>query len=252
MIRRFPGNSKLKVALGACELPESAYSDVVLIRPRNLNFDILTNGNPQSGTWGWILKLTGAGKTIEGGWAGSLQSLTMAEAIALETWSLMAVTKAAGTGKATLYYYRFDTKAWVSGAASTEGFTLPKEKAQEKNINFGNNSSANGADLAIAGRWNVALSKAQLEALVNVKSLQEWKTVTTAPVGLWMFGQPDVSVNVEDLTGNGAEEVEDIATEAIGEPPPIPYRPLKVKILREGIIKEAVRWIMRNGKLSEA
>ena len=136
-------------------------------------------------------------------------------------WLLCAISKTAGSSKARYSYYNFTTETWthkesVSAFTATYG-GVPAE------IHLGqwNGTEQFNGRYAAAMIFGKALSQAEVEALVAVEFQTDW--LALGPLALWQLGQASVEEIVEDITGNGADEVSRTGTTVAEEEPPIPY-----------------------------
>lgn len=159
-----------------------------------------------------------------------------------EGWVLVAGTKAAGEAKVRLHMYVFSTRKWEhkEGSENVVG-NLKGNKAR-----LGGKLNAVGpfgGSMAAVGVWNSVLTDAQVEALVEAGSLENWRTAGgSKPVALWLFNQPLVSVAVKDIIGS-SNEISHTETTVVTESPPIPYKTKLIKVLSSGGVQELRRWI---------
>jgi hypothetical protein len=98
-----------------------------------------------------------------------------------------------------------------------------------------------GLDIAAAAVWPTEVSGANIKSLVAVDELRRWADVDDGqiqlktPVAAWMFGQTNISTEVEDITGNGADQTSRSGTRVLLEPPPITYgRDVETVTVKEG------------------
>lgn len=165
-------------------------------------------------------------------------------------WGIFVATKPSGTSKVTYYYYSFKTKKWEIIESSGTNVNPGGAGNQIRIMHFVEETW--GGDVAAVAVWNAVLSTAEVESLAKAKSIESWLTSPKVPVALWMFEQNEVSEAINDQTGNGANQSAIEGTSVVAEAPPIPYRPGKVQILKGGSLKQAVRWVLRGGKLVKA
>lgn len=220
MVRKFVFPSVIRCSIGACGVTGAA-SFAAIVKLENTNVGCMisaVNSSKTAGTNYYDFQVEGGELEI---WRGGVPSRKIAMAPYLNVWALLAATKAAGTAKVQLYAYRFDTGAWVNeegsnaivdALANPGGFIqLGQWNAQEQLTGL----------YAAGAVWDRVLAKTEIEGLATVSSIKAW--LDRAPVGMWMFDQSSVAETVNDLTGNGANQVELTGTSVSGESPPIPY-----------------------------
>lgn len=135
----------------------------------------------------------------------------------LSEWTLVAVSKAAGSATPRAHRYNYTAATWTHADATG---ALPDATAAAETIRFGhfrNESQFLDGRLAVVGAWDTVLSDGAVEGLTD--ALSAW--VASAPVGLWAFNQDDVGDPVLDLTDGGADQASITGTTVVtGDDPP--------------------------------
>lgn len=218
MIRHFIAGSGSKISCNPGTIPSNGTCTIAAI----VQFDpeALLNGSIQifksfGGGYGMGIA-TGASLFMSGeGLTSKGSSITTFEK---GKKYLIAVSMGSTSSPVTFHKYDFAAKTWAHNVGATAlgnatgtvtGLAVPE--------------GLEGFLSAVAV-WNRGLSNAEVEALVTVKSLEEWKTTT--PSGFWTFGQRNNSQFIKDWTGNGANQKEATGASATVEesvPPLIPY-----------------------------
>ena len=117
-------------------------------------------------------------------------------------WVLIAARKATGTVTPRFSKYNFGTATWThEDAASTIGNSGTPTNGAYLGASGSTASQHAPMDLGIAAVWNVVLSDAQIEALVEDEA--NWSTV--APVALWPLDQAATTTAVQDTIGTADE-----------------------------------------------
>jgi len=247
-VRNFADSGTVRTALGASDISAGPFTYVGLVKL-------------QAGTGSaWIAAFQDASHFNAGNW----ESMGVENKI-LETfpgpgssggpepprsvWVLLAATKVATKSKVKYYVYRFDENKWVT-AESTNEFT-PTHTGTPAEIQLGrwNGTEQLKGLMAAVAFFNKVLSKAELEEMVT-GVIKDW--LKKSPVGMWMFNQKSVSEELKDATGNGADQSSIVGTTVSEEEPPIPYEGEEgktVKVLKEGVLVNAKRWILKGGVL---
>jgi|GEM_PF-4070656 len=219
MVRKFSTSSVIRCSLGACGVT-GAVSFAAIVKLENTTVGSMVSAvNASKANAGSFYDFQ-----VEGGELEIYRSVPSRKILMspyLNIWALLAATKVAGSAKAQLYAYRFDTKTWVN----EEGAGAIADAAENPGgyIQLGqwNNTEQLNALYAAGAMWSKVLSKAEIEELATVKAIEAW--LSKSPVGMWMFNQESVEETVKDLTGNGANQLERTGTSVSEEAPPIPY-----------------------------
>lgn len=136
-------------------------------------------------------------------------------------WCLLAGSKPAGATKATYSYYRYDTKEQFSGESPLAYTSAHGEAPGEWQLGRWNATEQFNGKYAAAMVHGAALSLAELKALAEAPSIKHWLSI--GPMALWMLNQKEVTEEVKDLTGNGANQISREGTAVAAEEPPIPF-----------------------------
>jgi hypothetical protein len=117
-------------------------------------------------------------------------------------WVIIGFSKATGSATVRAHKYVLSTDTWTHSNLGSIGdsFGLTPDL-----VRIGNQSANSGAlngNLALAAVWDSVLSDGDIEDLT---SLGAWRAAD--PAGLWLFTQESTDDPVEDLTGNGADQV---------------------------------------------
>lgn len=135
--------------------------------------------------------------------ANILASPTITVTVA-DGWVLAAVTKATGTTNPRYHKYLYSSNTWTH---ENSGSTMADATAPgTTNCRIGASPASTlpyDGDMQIVGYYNAALSDAQLEAMAL--TLGAWYQVP--PKGLWLLDQQVTTQKVNDLTGQGGNEV---------------------------------------------
>lgn len=112
-------------------------------------------------------------------------------------WVLLVVTKATGTATPRFHRFNFGTATWTheDGASTLANSTAPAS-GPVLGANPNGTSPFQG-DVGIAGIWDVVLSDAQVEALVESEA--DWLAVP--PEAAWTLDQASTATSVEDDAG---------------------------------------------------
>lgn len=220
-------SSRVRVNIGACGFTGAA-SFVALLRPERTGGEnswcsAVDSGKANANNFYDCIAKT-AGKL--GIYRNGVYSEGITTAGLDNNWLLLGISKAAGTVKPNTYVWNFTTKeltkaeggvAQTDALANVGGF-----------LAFGQwgTSDQLRATYAAAAGFNKAISEAEFKALAEATTIKEgW--LAKSPSGLWMFNQKSEAESITDLTGNGANQAEQVGTEYLEEEPPIPYEPQK-------------------------
>lgn len=137
---------------------------------------------------------------------------------AANDWTLLVVSKAAGSAVTRWHRYIYSTATWthVNGSGSVADSTvLPGASGV---VQFGRLQTVDPMNglLAVAGGWLRVLSDAEVETLPL--ALSAWADLN--PDGLWAFNQASTATAVTDLSGNGADQVSTTGTSVSADEPP--------------------------------
>jgi hypothetical protein len=128
------------------------------------------------------------------------QSLTTGTVVNADNWCLVAATKASGAVAPRYHRYKYDTAAWIHGAATGGTVGDGTALASSGSIRFG---QAEGIDffagnMLVFGVWNSVLDDATLETLTP--GIQAW--IDAEPLELLRF---DRTSTITSLVGTAAE-----------------------------------------------
>jgi hypothetical protein len=219
MVRKFTPSSVVRCSLGACGVTGAVSFAAIVKLENTFNGCMISAVNSSKASPTSFYDFQVEGGELEIYREGASRKITMSPYLGI--WALLAATKAAGTAKAQLYAYRFDTKAWVNEEGAFAIADAAANPGGYIQLGMWESGEPLNALYAAGAMWNKVLSKAEIEELAAVKSIESW--LGKSPVGMWMFNQASVEETVKDLTGNGANQVERTGTTVSEENPPIPY-----------------------------
>jgi len=148
---------------------------------------------------------------------GNVAGFGSAPAPADSLWSLVLVTKAAGTATPRIHIYNYNTATWHHSDATA---TLPALAAGRDSVQFGGGpGNFYAGRCAAAAAWDgVVLSDVQIETMEA--ALQAWADL--APDAGWKLNQASIATPVEDFTGGGADQTAITGT-TVASNGPVPF-----------------------------
>lgn len=183
-------------------------------------------------------RFVSASTTIANGWsfgisAAGVLSLACGSSVAVGVtaltagnWYLAAATKATGTVAPRYHIYDYAAATWVhENSAATEANSSVPITAGKIGCSPASNLFWNG-DVAAVGVWNIVLSDTEVQNLLLF--------LPQVSKALWRLNQDVTTENVNDLSGNGADQNAIVGTSitAVVQPvgmfnlaPPKPFEP---------------------------
>lgn len=261
--RRFDGeDDKVRCAIGKASAPLGGISIAALVKVTSDpgKAAILSTSNNDGFTNGYVLRINESGKLeIEGGNSTAESSTAFPFD---ENWKL--VIAQAGTAVNRFAVYDFTEEEWV---IEENGLGSLGSAGAGKAVSVGENGEGSdfcAMDIAAAGIWGGRLNLEERNELVGSETLNKWlevKDLSENPaLALLLFDQDEVSEDVKDVTGNGADQEEITGTEVISQEIPTPYGEeiefefgVYVKVKIGGELVAAKRWIkLPSGELVSA
>lgn len=174
---------------------------------------------------------------------------------------LIGYSKEGGAAKTGRFHmYDFVAKKWThanaSGTSQEEGVVgegTNNWKRQRWGGRWGEETPP-GLDGAIAAIaiWDSVLTDEQIEKLASAASVEDWKSLSPAPVQLTVFNKSSAG-EIEELVGSTTQISQTGTTTTDAKPLSLPYKPSglgkRVKVLVGGVIKEVKRWVLVKGEL---
>jgi hypothetical protein len=210
-------NDEIRTSIGSCNLT-GAITMVVVARRNSTAYNALIGIHTSGGTPTYSLEVEDNGTGNRWDFCGDTASggLTWVNA---DGWTLLCISKSAGTVTPRGHKYVYSTDSWThANWATTEG---DKGSAAGGTVRFGEWQDVDdfAGDLAAAAIFDRALTDAEVELLAH--SLNNWHAL--APVGFWIFDQGAVSMPLQDMTGNGANESAITGTAVATSAPSLSY-----------------------------
>ncbi|WP_213005271.1 LamG-like jellyroll fold domain-containing protein, partial [Paractinoplanes toevensis] len=199
MARNFNGSTDF--LRGSAAIPgtvfTAGFSLVIVLRPTFLSSTVWPFGIGSSTSGNYSIRIEAPGPYVTYREGGSSYSPASNLVVPTNVWSLIAITKPAGTSSPRMHLYRYDTDAW---ARSTSSSSFATGLASNTSALIGSNPSPSApfaGDIAACAVFNAALSDTQLDVLPY--SLSGWLNGLTE--ALWVLDQQSTGQNAPDLTG---------------------------------------------------
>lgn len=197
-VRTFDGvDDRISFALGSTNFAFGPGTvAVILKRGRDTNTEVVVRvGASGTSSARYGLEIITTALQVRAGNTG-ISAPTITATVA-NGWVLLAVTKATGTVAPRFHKYVFSTDTWThENGASTMGNSTAPASGPVVGANP-NGSSPFMGNIGIAGVWDVVLSDAEVEALVQSEA--SWLLVLGEAT--WTFDQASTATAVEDDAG---------------------------------------------------
>ena len=153
-----------------------------------------------------LLVVTDAASRKLWGWskdASGVATSAIANQITAGNWYVIAVTKDTGTVAPRFHFYDIAANTWIHNNSPN---TSANSTAAVTQANIGSTATATvgfDGDIAVGACWDVVLTDVQCEALFG--PIQNWYA-PAVPKAMWLLDQNDTAINVNDITGGGADQ----------------------------------------------
>ncbi len=205
MARQFATGNSVTVAAGGAAGANRVHTVVALMQISNANASLIQGLATSTRVWSVLFDTSKPFGMDDFGAGGS--SLT------LNTWYVVAVSKATGSVPYRYHVAPLSTGVWTHQSSA---FNVPNGSGGTTSIQFGVSETTGGnIVLAAAAEYSGALSDGAIEAL-GVTSMDDWLAAT--PRAAWQFNQASTSDAVTDLTGGAADQTAISGTTVVSDP----------------------------------
>lgn len=135
-----------------------------------------------------------------------------------DVWTLVGASRDATTGQVRFHEYNFDTDTWTHSDIGT--LATPPSGGNDSVVCLGrwgdDDSDYFDGLVAITAVYDSVMSDTAVEALAA--GAQAW--ADAEPVSGWLFNQPGTNEDVDDFTGNGADQISISGTTVVTDDDP--------------------------------